>query len=284
MRISTTLASVSAMYLLMSTRAAADEVNLVTDATTSIFSVYPDNNFGESNLVIGSNSGRVGASQPGRALVHFDLSSIPAGAVITSATLTMTVVKVPPPDAPATAHPSNFDLYPMLDPWTAGTGGGNAGRLAFPGETTWNELGADGIASWGSPGGQIGTDFAGRGSDGQLDSDSPDTSASVGINLGPISFGSTSQFVADVQSWLDDPANNFGAIIISDGEGTPGTARRLASLYTADSSDPAPTLTVDYELPTPEPSTGILLAVGILYSLGRRPTNRARSSTTITSI
>jgi len=260
----------------------ATTVSLTTNADTSVFSVYPDNNFGVSTLVVGSNSGRVGASQPGRALIHFDLSSIPAGATITSATLTMTVVKIPPPDAPATAQPSNFNLYPMLDSWTEGTGGGNAGNYATPGETTWNELGAGGIASWGSPGGQVGIDFAGRGADGQLDSESPDTSASVGITLGPISFGSTSLFVTDVQSWLDNPADNFGAMIISDGEGTPGTARRLASRETADASDPAATLTVDYV--TPEPSAGILLAVGILCGLGQRPAKRARSSTTITSI
>jgi hypothetical protein len=192
-------------------------------------------------------------------LVRFDLSSIPVGAVITDVELTMTVVRVPPGDQHAGPIDSDFDLYRMLVPWTEGAGGGNSGSIAQVGETTWNELGAGGVAAWGTPGGQIGTDFANNSS----------TSAAVGTNTGPIVWGSTEQFVADAQFWLENPDQNFGFITISDQEGAPGTARRMASRESAGGSVPPPTLTVTYSL-VPEPGTGVLAIIGVAAWSSRR--------------
>lgn len=226
----------------------ATTVALTPVADTAIFSAYPDNNFGTSTLETGTN----GVGAPGRTLVRFDLSSIPANAIITGVELTMTVVRVPPGDQHAGPIDSDFNLYRMLVPWTEGSGGGNSGSIAQAGETTWDELGAGGVAAWGSPGGQIGTDFE----------NNPSTSAAVGTSVGPITWGSTPQFVADVQSWLDDPSQNFGFISISDQEGAPGTARRMASRESAGGSVEPPTLTVTYTL-VPEPGTGVLSVIGI---------------------
>ncbi|EDY17393.1 hypothetical protein CfE428DRAFT_5079 [Chthoniobacter flavus Ellin428] len=239
----------------------ATTVDLVPVADTTIFSAYPDNNFGASTLETGSN----GVGAPGRALVRFDLSSIPVGAVITDVELTMTVVRVPPGDQHAGAIDSDFNLYRMLVPWTEGTGGGNSGGIAQVGETTWNELGADGVAAWGTPGGQIGTDYA----------NNPSTSAAVGTVTGAIGWGSTPDFVADAQFWLENPDQNFGFITISDQEGAPGTARRMASRESAGGSIPPPTLTLTYSL-VPEPNVGVLSVVGLMAWSGRRL--RARGS------
>jgi hypothetical protein len=231
--------------------ASATTVSLTAAADTTIFSAYPDNNYGGSTLEIGAN----GVGQPGRALVRFDLSSIPAGSTITNATLSLTVVKIPPGDQHAPPTTSDFDAYLMLVPWIEGNGGGQMGSQGQLDEPTWDERGAQGVASWGSPGGQIGTDFANNSS----------TSASVGTGYGPLTWGSTPDFVADVQSWLDDPSTNYGYMLISDQESTAGTARRLASRESASGTDTAPTLRVDYiPADVPEPGMEMLFCAGIL--------------------
>ena len=51
---------------------------------------------------------------------------------------------------------------------------------------------------------------------------------------------------ADVQSWLDTPASNFGWIVVGV-EGTAGTAKRFD---TRESTTP-PVLTIDYTAPAP---------------------------------
>jgi hypothetical protein len=233
-----------------------DEVNLTPVADTEINAFYFNNNYGATDLGVGDNA----LGSPTRSLVQFDLSSIPAGATITNVQLTMVVDKVGPGDNRPGPVTSDFDLYLMLVPWTEGNGTGNAGSAAQPGQTTWNELGADGFAAWGAPGGQIGTDYA----------NNWDASASVGLTTGPIFFGATPQFVADAQSWLDDPSANFGFMLISDGENTPGTIRRLAS---RESATP-PTLTVDFTVP--EPATGVFLLVGTFFgaTIRMRPSRR----------
>jgi hypothetical protein len=235
--------------------AKATTVELTPVADTAIFSPYSDNNFGTSTLETGTN----GVGAPGRSLVRFDLTSIPVGAVITGVELTMTVVRVPPGDQHAGPIDSDFNVFRMLVPWTEGTGGGNAGSIAQLGETTWNERGAGGVAAWGTPGGQIGTDYA----------ENASTSAAVGSTTGTLTWGSTPDFVADAQFWLDNPALNFGFITISDQEGAPGTARRMASRESAGGTVTPPTLTVTYTI-VPEPGSGVLSVVGALAWGGRR--------------
>jgi len=54
--------------------------------------------------------------------------------------------------------------------------------------------------------------------------------------------------VADVQSWVDNPASNFGWMLMSESEDVPGTARRFGSRETS----PVPTLVVTFAPPTPQ--------------------------------
>jgi hypothetical protein len=225
----------------------ATTVSLVAVANTTIFSAYAENNFGTSLIETGAN----GVGDPGRGLIQWDLSSIPANATITDAQITMQVVKVPPGDQHAGASDSDFGLYAMLVPWVAGTGSTNSGTLAKLGETTWNERLA-GIASWQTPGGGMGFDFA----------STPSTSAFIGTSLGLVTWGATPQMLSDLQSWLTNPSTNYGYMMMSDAEDTAGTARRFDSIQSAGPDDLPPTLTVTYTVPAiPEPGSGLLLTV-----------------------
>jgi hypothetical protein len=75
--------------------------------------------------------------------------------------------------------------------------------------------------------------------------------------------------VADVQSWLNNPAGDFGWFLMAQSESTLGTARRFAS--DEDALGRGPVLTIDYTT-VPEPSTlGLLgLAAGAVVWCRRR--------------
>jgi hypothetical protein len=223
------------------------EVDLPAAAATSIFSQFPDNDFGATTLVAGTNSNY----NPARALFSFDLSSIPAGATITQVTFGMTETRHPDPDQHGGPVSSNFDLYPLYVPWGQGSGAGNDGGPAGTGDATWN-ANQYGVSTWSAPGGQAGIDFG-----------SNAVSTTFVSGLGYYEWGSTNDFVTTVQGWLDDPSTNFGLIMISEQEGTPGTGRRFGSIASPGGSVAPPTLIVDYTA-TPEPMVLGLLLPGLV--------------------
>jgi hypothetical protein len=76
---------------------------------------------------------------------------------------------------------------------------------------------------------------------------SPDVSGAVRLQSeGAYAMQSTPALVADVQAWVDEPAANYGWVLLSTDEATPATAKRIASR-----EDPAnaPELRVDYTPP-----------------------------------
>src|SRR5436189_144857 len=84
------LATVFVISLFFTTR--ADQITLSPSADTSLFEFNPTNNLG------GYVDIPVGTTREGkrsRGLMKFDLSTIPANATITAATVTVQVVKVP---------------------------------------------------------------------------------------------------------------------------------------------------------------------------------------------
>lgn len=223
--------AVTFLWLLAARPVLAGSVTLMPVADTSMFELSPDFNSGQSSLVAGRI--RSGETNRARALVKFDLAAIPAGALITGATLTLEVVKSPA----GGAEPSTFGLRRLMRDWgegaQSGTGGGSP---AATNEATWNAR-FHGTASWAAPGGSNGVDFT----------DAWSSTVPVGTH-GSFTFPSTAQLVADVQVWLTTPGTNFGWLIASLDEVSLGTARRFASReYVPDSS--RPTLTVDYLLP-----------------------------------
>jgi len=85
-----------------------------------------------------------------RGLVQFDTSSIPAGATITSATLTLFMSQT-------ISGPVNVSLHTVLASWGEGasnavSGGGGSGAPSAPGDATWihRHFSTD---TWTNPGG-----------------------------------------------------------------------------------------------------------------------------------
>jgi len=215
-------------------RAATITVNPKEDAYIRQFD--PDRTFGdyggEPSLVSGALGSRA-QFEVRRALLRFDVSAIPPGAVVNSATLQMTVVMVP-----LSPVNSTFDIRRVLQSWT------------------------EGGVSWNSRSG-AGTPWQVPGVTGSADSVStPSSFVAVGsANFTAYTFPSSTALLADVQGWVNDASSNFGWLLISENEVSPETARRFGAR-----EDPAhqPVLTINYSLPslgvTIQPASQTVLA------------------------
>ena len=213
----------------------ADSALLRPSADTTLLELSPDSNAGGGLWVTAGTTGSQAGNTRNRGLFRFDLSlSIPAGATITNASLTLRVVREPGNEGTNRLANSTFAIHRMLRDWGEGTAPGNRGGLAFPGEATWNDRFATNF-SWASPGGAAGTDYSAT-----MSGSKPVT------GLGNYIFGSGSNLVADVQDWLDHADSNFGWMLMSLSESTPKTARGFGAR-----EDPANAaiLRVDYTSP-----------------------------------
>ncbi len=238
-RRSLALTSLHALLIALAVGAAAVATVTIARADSVTLSPAKDNTLYED--AAGSLSNGVGqfffagrtAQATGsirRALVAFDVSSIPAGSTITGAQLVAHV-------AQGDATPRAATLHRLAAGWgegasNAGTPGGG-GAPSAANDATWIHTFFS-SAFWTSPGG----DFAAG------------ASATQSLaNVGFYAWGSTAAMVADVQQWLDAPATNFGWILRGV-ESASGSARRLESRENiAPSLRPA--LTVEY---TPPPT------------------------------
>jgi hypothetical protein len=104
--------------------------NLAPSEDTYIDSNNSSTNFGSSTGMTIDKSGGGAGNQ--RALLNFDLSSIPAGATINSATLTMEATNID--------GPLNIDVYEVLENWSEAN-------------ATWDER--DTATSWTTAGGEF---------------------------------------------------------------------------------------------------------------------------------
>lgn len=171
-------------------------------------SIYSENN--NSNGLGELFSGRTGVLNGNnfrRALIKFDLSSIPAGATITNVTLMVNVSA----DSPG-AGTETYRIHGLTKDWGEGASvGGGTGAPAVAPDATWNQA-MLGTSTWTTPGG----DFTA-------------SVASLNISgLGNRTFLSTSNFVSLVQAWLNNPTSNNGLILIGD-ETISNSARRFGS-------------------------------------------------------
>lgn len=184
-------------------------------ADTSLFAVNRGtNNLGASDtLVAGANF----KGEAGRALLRFDVAgALPADAVVTRAGLRVRVTK----EAQTGGVASDFTLHRMLAPWSEGRGTGNLGTGALPGEPTWTHR-AFPDELWAVAGTAPGTEHTAA------------PSAAVRLeDPGTYAFPDSAEMRADVQHWLAVPAGNFGWLLRSAEEDTPGTARRIAARET----------------------------------------------------
>ncbi len=237
----------------------AETISLQPVADTTLIQLAFGNNLGGATYFNAGSSGNGGFLN--RALIRYDLSSIPAGSVITSVSLTFDVIR----QAQSGSENSFFSLRRLLQSW--GEGGQLAenesspglGSPAGPGEATWNSRFAGG-ANWSQPGGAEGVDYSGTLS-------STAWSAATGEQM---YFGPTPALMADVQSWVGQPGFNFGWMLRTESESLERTARMFASRE----SGFGPTLVIEFS-PVPEPDLWALAGLSVVSLLaglrGRRP-------------
>ncbi|MCB9463936.1 MAG: DNRLRE domain-containing protein [Candidatus Eisenbacteria bacterium] len=169
-----------------------------------------------------------------RGLLEFDLeASLPAGAHITGATLTMYM------DVSGNAS-SPVALHRVLADWGEGTadadGDEGFGAPAQQGDATWQHT-AYPDEFWSSPGG----DYV--------------STASASTNVPSFSgyySWSGGGLVADLQAWVDDPSVNFGWMVVGRETFTATTQKRWVSREGADPSL-RPKLDISYSAPPPPP-------------------------------
>src|SRR5712692_8419 len=190
-------ASVLCALLASEFRLSAATMALPAVADTTLFEASPDNNLGDGTTFMAGLRPKGGRS---RGVLRFDLTRLPANIVINSAALTLTVTTTPP----VFPSSSSFALHRVTQAWGEGSKTSfSGGAPASLGEVTWNSAMAS-IASWRNPGG----DFVGTVSASQFISGD-----------GSYTFSSTPNLVSDIQTWHDNPANNFGWILMSGSEG-----------------------------------------------------------------
>lgn len=196
-------------------------ITLTADRDNSILSDLTGNSNGAGEIFAGVTA----SAGIRRGLVGFDLSSVPAGSIVTSASVTLQVTRTG-----GSSGDFNFSLHRLSRNWGEGNSSGSGqGAAAQPGEATWIEAKA-GSEAWTTAGG----DFIGTVSASRL----------VG-GVGSYAWSSP-DLVADVQSWLNQPATRFGWILRGN---EPTQATRVFA--SRESAVNRPTLSLIYQQPVP---------------------------------
>ncbi len=204
-----------------------------------------------------------------RGLLRFNLTTIPSGAIVTSASLRLQLIRTRPESSPTVR------IHRLTQSWDEGTSVsfGGIGSLATLGDATWLHrfCGAPNAADIvaGRPCGVATSQFwttAG----GDFVAGASAVQSVVG--LGPYSW-SSAQLTADVQSWINVPASNFGWVVVDEpSSSSKGYASR-------ENVDPTirPQLTITWSAPTisetnvPLPLwAAIALGAGLLGIMRRR--------------
>ncbi len=204
----------------------ADEIALTATKDNTIFESSTGGlSNGSGQFLFAGRSGQ-GSGSVRRALLGFDLSSIPAEAVVTAVRLTMNMSKT-------AAGATMVSLHRVVVDWGEGSSnatdrGGGQGAAATNGDATWIHASFD-SGTWSNPGGDFVTTAS--------------SSLEVG-STGSYTWPSTSQLVADLLGWIDSPATNFGWIVIGD-ESATRTAKRFDSRE-HDTTSRRPQLVVEF--------------------------------------
>lgn len=182
--------------------------NLVPIKDNSIYSEN-DNSNGLGALFCGK-TGTFNGNNLRRALIKFDLTSIPSGATITNVTLTLNVDKVSPGGVN-----ENYKIYGVTKDWGEGTSFSvlGTGASAIPPDATWNYA-MYSTTNWTTPGGDFTTTLL--------------SSKNLTTLTGDYTFPSSTNIVNLAQTWLNTPSSNNGIILIGD-ESKSNTSRQFGS-------------------------------------------------------
>lgn len=204
------LTLIAATIFFSSTSLTADIAELAASEDTTLYEPAMPNEDAANGAGQYTFSGVTRDGLRRRALISFDIAeAIPAGATIDSVELSLNVSRVPNP-----SNPSLTTLHRVLNEWGEGAtqAPGEEGQGGIPpelGDSTWRHTFYD-MVFWGVEGG----DFE------------PMASASLVVeDEGPYTWASSTALVADVQLWLDNPASNFGWLIIGDETNSKNTKR-----------------------------------------------------------
>jgi hypothetical protein len=177
-------------------------------------------------IFVGRTAGTSGTLSR-RSFIKFNLSSIPLNATITNVTLKVTCSQVP-----SAAVDNIIGLQKCISSWGEGTSnGGGQGAPATTGDVTWTCRFSSGGSTCSSTWINAGGDF------------SPTISSSVLIRgLGDYIFPNTIDLIADVQSWVNNAAGNFGWVL----KGNEAIQRNAKSFLSRESFPEATVLSVSY--------------------------------------
>ena len=193
-------------------------------------------------------AGKTFTSFKRRGLLRFDLSGIPANAVIESATLTLHHSLGQPVAA-------DISLHRSLGDWGEGTsnpeGNEGAGIDATPGDATWLHTSYD-TAFWTNPGG----DFI----------EAASATTPVGPDLGLYTW-SGEGLVADIQAWVEGSAANYGWEVIGDEVARGGTSKRFGT-HEHPIVEERPTLVITWSMLGDIDGDGVVGAADLAVLLG----------------
>jgi len=230
-----TLVLPAALTGIASDLASAATISIMPNKDNTLYEFDPDDGDHSNGAGFHFFAGETAMSELRRGVLAFDIAgSIPHGSIITSVTLSMNMSRT------ISETPRIVELHKLLADWGEGTshapGEEGDGAPATTNDATWRHRFFDTIF-WAMQGG----DFSATVS----------ASQSVGP-VGPYTWNSA-QMVADVQSWVNNPASNFGWLVLGD-ESAAGTTKRFD---TRESASP-PVLTIEYRsgqsAPRPRPT------------------------------
>lgn len=198
---------------------------------------------------------------PRRAVIKFDVASvIPPGAPVTSATLRLYMSRTN-----AALVTADVNLLRLTSKWGEGTsdalGEEGRGAASTAGDATWIHTFYPGVF-WTSPGG----DYTGL------------VTATATVKDTGFYDWTSAQLATDVEAMAEDPANNFGWILIGD-ENTSLSTKRFNTKD--NNTGPWPVLIVEYGPPGLNPTTVEPVETPVATHLERPFPNPFNPSTTI---
>jgi len=242
----------SAILFVCALGARADTATFTPDKDTTLFQAGITLSSGAGTTLYIGRTNQTAGQALRRALIHFNLSSLPAGATVTSATLRVN-------EADSNNGLRTLILHRVLQDWGQGTSNssGGKGAPATNNDATWiyrvfNSTNPSASLSWNTQGGSFNS--------------ANSASALAPTSLTAFTFASTPTLVGDLNFWLANPTSNFGWEILGD-ESINKTAKVI---YSREFSTVAsrPTLTVTYVVP--EPSCLLVLASLVSLIVPRR--------------